>query len=121
MTWQVIVNGELVPEPDATVHISDLGLRRGFAAFEFFRVVDGIPLFFEDHLTRLERSRSLIGVDGRWSTDELRGFVARVIDVNGLRDAGIQVVVTGGNSPDGFTPGDPALVVTPIAGCCSTM
>ena len=113
--WKVIVNGELVSEADATVHVSDLGLQRGYGAFDFFRLVDGIPLFFEDHLIRFARSRELLGLDGRWPEEEIRGFVARLIDANGLRHEGIQIVLTGGYSADMFTPGEPNLIIAPIA------
>ena len=112
--WQVIVNGELVPEADATVHVSDLGLRRGYAAFDFFRLVDGVPLFFEDHLARFARSRGMLGLDGRWPEDEIRGLVAQLIEANGLRNEGIQIVLTGGYSADMFTPGEPNLIIAQL-------
>jgi uncharacterized phosphosugar-binding protein len=51
-----IIDGHRVPHEGATVHVSDLGLRRGFAVFEMFRVEAGVPLFLEHHLVRLERS-----------------------------------------------------------------
>ena len=112
--WQVIVNGQLVPETDATVHVSDLGLRRGFGAFDFFRLVDGIPLFVEDHMRRFARSRAMLGLDGRWPEDEILGFVTRLIAANGLRNEGIQIVLTGGDSIDAFSPGEPNLIIAPI-------
>ncbi len=114
VAWNVIVNGELFPEADATVHVSDLGLRRGFAAFEFFRVVGGIPLFVEDHLARFARSCGLLGLAGP-STTEMHALVTRLIAANDLRDAGIQIVLTGGNSADIFTPGEPNLILAPIS------
>ncbi|NJK43047.1 MAG: hypothetical protein HC933_01205 [Pleurocapsa sp. SU_196_0] len=40
------VNGELVLESDAKLHVSDLGLRRAYSVFEFFRVDDGVPVFW---------------------------------------------------------------------------
>ncbi len=113
--WTVIVNGELVPEAEATVHISDLGLRRGFAAFDFFRLVDGTPLFFNDHMARLARSRELLGLNGRWPEAEVRALVAQLISANGLRNEGIQIVLTGGYSPDAFTPTEPNLLMAPMA------
>jgi len=45
-----IVDGHRVPHDGATVHVSDLGLRRGFAVFEMFRVEQGVPLFLEHHI-----------------------------------------------------------------------
>jgi branched-chain amino acid aminotransferase len=113
--WQVIVNGELVPEADATLHVSDLGLRRGYGAFDFFRLVDGVPLFLDDHMERFARSRDMLGLGGRWPETEIREFVARLIAANGLRNEGIQIVLTGGYSADAFTPGEPNLIIAPIA------
>ncbi len=109
------MNGELVPEAEATVHISDLGLRRGFGAFDFFRLVDGVPLFYDDHMTRLARSRELLGLNGRWPEAEVRSLVGQLITANDLRNEGIQIVLTGGYSPDAFTPTEPNLLMVPIA------
>jgi hypothetical protein len=57
-----ILDGRLVPHRAATVHVSDLGLRRGFAVFEIFRVEEGVPLFLGAHLARLGRSADAVGL-----------------------------------------------------------
>jgi D-alanine transaminase/branched-chain amino acid aminotransferase len=115
MSWQVIVNGEFLPEAEASVHISDLGLRRGYGAFEFFRVLGGTPIFLDDHLARLGRTIEMLGLDGKWTLAAIRDQVHAVISENGLTEAGVQIVLTGGESPDVFTPGEPTLIVAPIA------
>ncbi|MBA2665475.1 MAG: hypothetical protein H0U69_00405 [Trueperaceae bacterium] len=48
-----------MPHEAVTVHVSDLGLRRGFAVFEMFRVEAGVPFFLEHHLARLTRSANV--------------------------------------------------------------
>ncbi|MGD9694287.1 MAG: aminotransferase class IV [Thermoleophilia bacterium] len=115
MSRPVILNGALLPEGEATVPVSDLGLRRGFAAFEFLRVVGGTPLFLDDHMARLVRTRARLGLAGRWSEGDVREAVARLVDASAMGDGGIQIVITGGNSSDAFTPGAPTLIATPVS------
>lgn len=110
----VNLNGQLTKAEDAKIHISDLGLRRGYGAFEFFRVLRGIPVFLEDHLARLEQSAELIGLELPYSRAQLEGFIHELIGVNALDQAGIQVILTGGYSEDAFTPGEPNLILAPL-------
>lgn len=110
----VNINGELTKAEDAKIHISDLGLRRGYGAFEFFRVLRGIPVFLEDHLARLEHSARLIELELPYDRTRLEGFVRELIAVNHLSQAGIQMILTGGYSEDAFTPGEPNLILAPI-------
>lgn len=111
----VNLNGQLVRDADAKIHISDLGLRRGYGAFEFFRVLRGIPVFIEDHLERFANSSRAIDLEVPYSREALEGFIRELIRVNGLQNAGIQLVLTGGYSEDAFTPGEPNLIIAPIA------
>lgn len=111
----VNLNGQLVRDAEAKIHISDLGLRRGYGAFEFFRVLRGIPVFIEDHLERFENSSRAIELEVPYSRAELEGFIRELIRVNELQSAGIQLVLTGGYSEDIFTPGEPNLIIAPIA------
>lgn len=107
-----ILDGARVPHGDATVHVSDLGLRRGFAVFEMFRVEDAVPLFFEDHLARLGRSAAAVGLPLP------RGLGGVAADVQALLGAhegavvAVQILVTGGPSDDGVTFRHPTCIVT---------
>jgi len=111
----VNINGQLTQNQEAKIHISDLGLRRGYGAFEFFRVLRGIPVFIEDHLARLENSAQLIELVVPYSRAQLEHFIHELIQVNGLERAGIQMVLTGGYSEDAFTPSEPNLIIAPIS------
>jgi branched-chain amino acid aminotransferase len=110
----VNINGKVVKHSEATLHISDLGLRRGYGAFEFFRILRGIPVFLEDHLNRLENTAHLMGLEVPYSRSQLESFIRELIELNTLERAGIQMVLTGGYSQDIFTPGTPNLIVAPI-------
>lgn len=110
----VNVNGQVQRHSEATLHISDLGLRRGYGAFEFFRILRGIPVFLEDHLNRLENTARLMDLEIPYSRAQLEGFIRELIGLNRLEQAGLQMVLTGGYSEDIFTPGRPNLILAPI-------
>lgn len=109
----VNINGTIVEHAQATIHISDLGLRRGYGAFEFFRILQGIPVFLEDHLNRFENTARMLELEIPCS-EKLEGFIHELIRLNELKHAGIQLVLTGGYSPDIFTPSRPNLIIAPM-------
>lgn len=107
----VIINGEVVDAQTASLHVSDLGLLRGYAVFDFFRVLGGVPLFLEDYLARFARSVALLGCTLPVRQSALKELVFTLIRRNQLKDAGVQLLLTGGYAEDGFTPSTPNLVL----------
>lgn len=105
------INLELVPAERATIPFTDLIVRRAYGAFDFLRVVDGVPLFIDDHLARFERSADLLDLSPRPTHEALKRHVADVIDANGPGDFGIQLFLTGGDPTDNFTPTTPRTLV----------
>lgn len=101
------INGKILPKAEALIPLTDLGLLRAYAIFDFFRVLNGVPVFLEDHLDRMMGSASKMDLELRWSRDEIRKMIHDVIIANDAHDAGFRVVVTGGFSEDGFSPGTP--------------
>lgn len=101
----------LVPAERAGLPLTDLTIRRGYGAFDFLRVENGVPLFVDDHLARLERSADLLELAPRPTPDEVRRHVAEVIEANGHGSFGLQLFLTGGDPVDGFAPGTPRLLV----------
>lgn len=101
----------LVPASQAGLPLTDLTIRRGYGAFDFLRVEEGVPLFADDHLARLQRSADLLGLSPRPDPAALRRHVADVIAANGHGSFGMQLFVTGGDPRDGFTPGAPRTLV----------
>jgi len=107
---QYLVNGELVPQREARLHVSDLGLVRGYALFDFFRVVRGVPLFLEDYLDRFFRSAALLSLEPPATREKLHEQVLTLVQANALQDAAIKLLLTGGYSEDGFTSSTPNLL-----------
>lgn len=51
-----ILNDQIIDQDKAQVHVSDLALLRGYGVFDFFRLVELQPLYFNDHIERFYSS-----------------------------------------------------------------
>ncbi|MCA9059814.1 MAG: aminotransferase class IV, partial [Planctomycetaceae bacterium] len=71
---RVWINGVESPLEEAVLRPDDLGLQRGYAAFEFLRSEHGRLFHLEDHLRRLENSARLIGIPLPVSREDLTGL-----------------------------------------------
>lgn len=99
----IFINGEILHRDRALIPVYDLGLLRGLGIFDFLRIWDGVPVFAEDHISRLQNSLQIMGMnthvaDGQW----MRWFY-EMIRINDADRGGFRVVVTGGYSEDGYT------------------
>ena len=84
------LNGEYIAEEKATVQISDLGLTRGYGIFDFFRTYNGKPFMMEKHLKRFRNSAFKLRIALKETDDELVAIVAKLMQENQLKDAGIR-------------------------------
>jgi branched-chain amino acid aminotransferase len=109
-----ILDGRRVPYEDATVHVSDLGLRRGFAIFEIFRVEAGVPIFLETHLARLAHSAHAIGLPLPRDAEALTADVHALVEASAPGVTAVHILVTGGPSDDGVTFRQPTCAVTAL-------
>lgn len=111
------IDGQFLPENQATLPVTDLAVVRGYAVFDFLRTYNGVPFRLAEHLDRLDRSARLIGLRVPVSREELVAIVYETLRRNECQEANVKLVVTGGESSDGITPGErPRLLVmvTPL-------
>ena len=101
-TRYTLVNDRLVPADQASVLVTDLGIQRGYGVFDFFKTLQGKPVFLEDHLDRLYHSLSSLRLPFAYSLDKLKSMLHELINHNQIDNSGIRITVTGGYSPDGF-------------------
>lgn len=114
MQETIYLNGEILPADQAKIHVSDLGLLRGYGIFDFFRAIDGKPIFMEDHLDRFENSARLMNLPIPENRDTLRAIILNLIVKNPHQLLGIKMIMTGGYSLDGYTPAEKSnLIILP--------
>ncbi len=98
------IDGGYVDAGGASIPATDLAVLRGYGVFDFLRTYGGIPFQLRAHLQRLQRSASLIDLDCPWDIEELAEIVLETLRRNRFEESGIRIVVTGGDSPNGFMP-----------------
>jgi D-alanine transaminase/branched-chain amino acid aminotransferase len=97
------INGQIVEKDKAMIPVYDLGLLRGYGVFDFFRVWDGVAVFAEDHIERLQNSLRIMDLEVDYSTTDWADRFNEMIRVNKVDRAGYRIVVTGGYSEDGYS------------------
>jgi len=91
-------NGTEYHSQDAWLRVDDLGLQRGYSAFEFMRA-EGPRLFHaHQHIRRLENSARLLAISLEYSTDELVGICQSLADRTQNENCAIRILATGGYS-----------------------
>ncbi len=98
------INGQILPIANAKIHITDLAILRGYGVFDFFRAIDGQPIFMEEHLDRFEYSTSRLDLKMSYSREHIREHILDLIKLNNHKLLGIKLLCTGGYSEDGYTP-----------------
>jgi len=99
----IFINGDILHRDKALIPVYDLGLLRGLGIFDYFRVWDGVPVFVEDHIHRLQHSLHVIGLNTKVNDQQWLDWFHQMIRINEADRAGFRVVVTGGYSEDGYT------------------
>ena len=97
------VNGELVPEAEATVSVRDRGFMYGDAAFETVRAYGGDPFAWDAHRARLQHTAETLGFGGA-VPDDLRERVDETLAANDLSEAYVRLSVSRGVQPGKLTP-----------------
>ena len=105
------LNGEFVSLENAKTSIADLGIVRGYGIFDYFQIINGVPLFLEDHTKRFLNSASKMRLRIGYSADEIYSLMDQLIKLNNIDNAGIKFVATGGISPNGFDIADPTFAI----------
>jgi branched-chain amino acid aminotransferase len=76
------LDGQLVPETEAKVSISDFGVRRGDAVFDSWRTFRGRHFKLDDHLDRLYRSARYARIVPQLSRQEIEQAAEAVLEQN---------------------------------------
>lgn len=104
MAYQVWINGKLLPPEQATVSVYDHGLLYGDGVFEGIRSYAGKVFRMEAHLDRLWYSAKAILLEIPYTKAELAAAIKQTLEVNGIVDGYIRVVITRGSGTLGIDP-----------------
>ncbi len=105
----VYVNGDYLPETEATVSIFDRGFLMADGVYEVTSVLDGKLIDFAGHLARLERSLSELDMKKPAAFDDLLDIHRELVRVNDITDGLVYLQVTRGSDGDrDFAFPDPA-------------
>jgi D-alanine transaminase/branched-chain amino acid aminotransferase len=108
----VYFNDRFIEDEEALIHVSDLSVQRGYAIFDFFRTVNGIPIFMNEHLDRFFNSAEGLHLPVNKTKEVLVAILNEMIKRSSLAQAGIRIQLTGGYSSDGYSPSAPNLFIT---------
>jgi len=89
-----IVNGKLIPtsNTEAFEKIEEPVI------YEVIRVIQGVPLFLEEHLERMKKSADLVGVRLHREDEEIHKDIMRLIEANEEENLNVKLLYT---SPEG--------------------
>lgn len=108
----VFINDRFVRQEEAALPVSDLSIQRGYGLFDYLKVVEGVPLYLEEHLDRLYFSAGQMHLPVLPGREELKDILRELMERNRLPHSGIRLTLTGGLSPDGYSIAVPNLVVS---------
>jgi branched-chain amino acid aminotransferase len=110
----VYLNGKIVPSKEAAVSVFDHGFLYGDGIYETMRVYDGVIFKLDEHLQRLFRSASLIGLTIPLGIDSLRISIYETLIANKLRTAYVRLMISRGRGSIGLDPDlctEPTIVI----------
>ena len=96
----VYVNGEYLPENEATVSIFDRGFLMADGVYEVTSVLGGKLIDFEGHAVRLQRSLDALDMRNPISKDDLLEVHRELVRANGIDEGMVYLQITRG------APGD---------------
>lgn len=92
------VNGQYLPEEQATVSVFDRGFLFADAVYEVTAIINGKLVDFENHIARLQRSCHELQLDLPYSVDEIKQIHTQLIERNNINEELIYLQFTRGNA-----------------------
>lgn len=108
----ISVNGEIVQANSLSIPASDLAIQRGYGIFDFLVTVNSKPIFLEDHINRFYFSAKAMHLPVSLNKLALLETIEQLMQKNDLSNSGIRITLTGGDSPDGYSIGNPNLIIS---------
>lgn len=101
---RIYLNNKLVSRAEALVSVFDHGFLYGDGVYETMRAYDGVIFMLEEHLMRLHRSASMIGLTVPLDMDRIKEAIYDTMSANSLKNAYVRLTVSRGYGPIGLDP-----------------
>ncbi|OGO93514.1 MAG: hypothetical protein A3F10_05680 [Coxiella sp. RIFCSPHIGHO2_12_FULL_42_15] len=116
----VFINGNIISEDQAYIHLKDRGLLLGDGIFETCRAEQGYILFFKEHYKRLVESAHFLSMPLPYTSEQLLATCRDLLELNKLMGgaAAIRITLTRGAGLRGINIPDkpqPTLFITAAA------
>lgn len=96
----LMLNGVLTEADQAVVPATDRALTHGLGLYETLKLVDGLPIFFSEHMARLDLGLHELGLERPFTDAELARQIRRLSVAGNVPHGACRVLVTAGK-PDG--------------------
>ncbi|MCX8030291.1 MAG: aminotransferase class IV [Thermodesulfovibrionales bacterium] len=100
----IYLNNKIVRSSEAKISVFDHGFLYGDGIFETMRAYSGVIFKIDEHLNRLYRSASLIGLDINKDLNEIKIALYETLKANSLNNAYIRLSISRGIGPIGIDP-----------------
>lgn len=67
--------------------------------YEVIRIIDGVPLFLEKHISRFHSSAHILGYKFDVPDEIISGAIRRLTDLNGLKFGNVKIIIRGLDKP----------------------
>ncbi len=104
MNW-CYFNGQITALDKIKISPYDVGLLRGYGAFDMMRGFRNKPFLLKEHFDRLQSSAKALEITLPFDFSEFKKIVAKLLEKNNYKLSAIRTVITGGISPDAFSKG----------------
>lgn len=109
--WSFL-NDQFIQEEKAVLNFRDLSIQRGYGVFDFFKVMNSVPVFLEEHLNRFYFSAEQMRLNIKYDKAALKKIIFELLEKNNNSNTGVRITLTGGYSTDGYQLSKPNLIIS---------
>ncbi len=102
----LMLNGVIKEADQAFLPVTDRALTHGLGLYETLKMVGGYPVFFDEHMDRLEGGLTELGLEHPCTREEMADQICHLSMAGAVPDGACRVLVTAG-PPEGI----PALLI----------
>ena len=104
-------NGKIIELKKASLPIYDLGIVRGYSAFDWFRTYNGKIFHVKEHYSRFKNSLKEIGLRLDLSFQDFEKTCYELMKLNKMKESSFRILMTGGSMTDGLLSTKPNLFI----------